>query len=132
MDSSEYVEWAAYTSLFLVLALIIAVVVYYMYYRTSPIPTPSSVTVWSFQFGGIVGNKATFTGDNYTIYFVNTQIPTLELEVTPPLQAPGKTFAIFNPGHTTVTVTGEVTDIVQPGTFSQYVWTGTSLAVKMY
>lgn len=131
MDSSEYVEWAAYSALFLVLALIVVAIIFYMYYKTTPTPTPdSSVNVWSIKTGGITNGQAEFTGDNYNIYFVNTRESTLQLEVSPPNQATGKTFAIFNPSSTTVTVTGQVTDTILPGNNVQYVWVRPDAALK--
>lgn len=131
MDSSEYVEWAAYTALFLVLALVIVVIIFYMYYRTTPTPTPdSSVNVWTINSSRSTNNQVSIVGNNYTAYFVSTQSSTFRVEVSPPLQAVGKTFAILNPGSTTVTVTGQVTDTIPPGNNVQYMWIRSDAALK--
>lgn len=127
----EQSDWAGYLALFLVTALIIIAIIFYLYNRNRG----TTSAVWTFVQGGNPGGNATFVGENYNIYVVNTTAATLALTVTPPTAAVGKTFAIDNTktsSSTTVNISGDALGTVAPGKFAQFVWNSQASAVRMY
>lgn len=126
----EQSDWAGYIALFLVVALIIIVIIFYLYTRNR-----GNTSVWTFVQGVVSGGSDTFVGNNYTVYVVTTTSATLALTVTAPTTALGQTFGIDNTKtstSTTVTLSGHTLGTVAPGKFAQFTWNSQTSSVRMY